>query len=143
MNREDESRIETIKRMPCIACMKNLNHKIIYPTEAHHIVDKGYRRLSGEHQATLPLCRWHHRGIALDGVGNAETERQCGPSMFHTKKAFVKKYGTERELLAEVNGILEQVHDKEKPRSLDEACEAFGSLRAEDPCVLQSADAEA
>lgn len=143
MKEADESRIETIKRMPCIACLKNLNHKIIYPTEAHHIVDMGYRRLSGGHQATLPLCRWHHRGEPIAGLGNTETERQCGPSMFHTKKAFVKRYGTERELLAEVNGILEQVNDKEKPRSLDEACKAFGQVRDADSSLLQSTHAEA
>lgn len=107
--RDRLDRIHRIHRMPCIACMANMNFRIIYPTEAHHLVDKGYRVHSGGHMATLPLCHWHHRGVPLENYGVGEMLTLCGPSLALNKRAFVAKYGTERELLAKVNGILEQV----------------------------------
>jgi hypothetical protein len=86
----------------------NRNMRIIYPTEAHHLVDKGYRIHSGGHMATLPLCRWHHRGEPLEGWKISLMLSQCGPSLALHKRDFVKRYGSERELLAKVNGILER-----------------------------------
>src|SRR5690606_40472407 len=60
-------RLEQLAGMRCIACViegRSQPHR----TEVHHIVDKGYRSHSGGHDATLPLCSWHHRGIPPNGM---------------------------------------------------------------------------
>jgi hypothetical protein len=115
MNHQD--RLDAIHRMVCICCMSNANLAIMFPTEAHHIVDKGYRRLSGGHQATLPLCPWHHRGVPLEGLGRKATFEIMGPSLALHKKQFKLKYGTERELLEKVDAILNGVTQGETPCS--------------------------
>ena len=81
-----------------------------YPTgmalEVHHIVDKGYRQHSGGHIATLPLCKWHHRGEPFIDCSVTEMAANHGPSLGVSKRAFILWYGTERELLAKVNADL-------------------------------------
>lgn len=108
----DRERLDAIHRMACICCVKNLNMLIIYPTEAHHIVDKGYREHSGGHQATLPLCRWHHRAEPFMDITKKQMLETYGPSLEYQGKkgGFVERYGTQRGLLAEVNAILEQAN---------------------------------
>ena len=64
----------------------------------HHIV-QGNRRLG--HLFTLPLCPPHHQG---DG--------RAVPSVHFTKRTFVQRYGSELELLAELQvelGIYDKV----------------------------------
>ena len=98
-------RLEQIAAMPCIACEKE---QCAQPnrTEVHHLVDKGTRALSGGHDSTMPLCSWHHRGEPLEGMSSADMEFYCGPSLALSKRKFVELYGTERELLAEVDAKL-------------------------------------
>lgn len=84
-----------IADLGCIACRKD-GHST--PASVHHIV-QGHRRLG--HLFTLPLCPLHHQG---DG-------REV-PSVHFTKRTFAAKYGTELELLAELQielGIYDKV----------------------------------
>lgn len=100
MNRADKLRSEIIHAMPCIACVIADNASVCGPTEMHHLVDKGYRRLSGGHQASIPLGKWHHRGIPRDGYNEREARAIWGPSMKLEGKTFARTYGMQRELLA-------------------------------------------
>lgn len=104
----EQDRLDAIHAMPCICCQLL---RIAQPsrTEAHHLVDKGTRKHSGGHAATLPLCGWHHRGDVL-GCGRyaspptmANVEVAIGPSLQGNKKLFLVKFGTERELLAVID----------------------------------------
>jgi hypothetical protein len=104
MNKADKKRMDIIHRLPCVACVQEGCQ--ISPTEAHHIVDKGYREHSGGHQATIPLCEWHHRGEPRLGWNATLMAEKFGPSMARSKRAFVLRYGTERELLAKVNDAI-------------------------------------
>ena len=99
-------RIEALADMKCIACFIE---GCAQPnrTEVHHLVDKGYRKHSGGHDATLPLCGWHHRGVPIEGVSAQDMIFYCGPSMALNKRRFEEFYGTQRELLERVNGLLE------------------------------------
>jgi Recombination enhancement, RecA-dependent nuclease len=84
----------------CIACRKDGE---IVPASIHHITS-GYRRMG--HLFTLPLCYMHHQG---DG-------KQV-PSVHGAKRSFVERYGSELELLAELQVKL-GVYDK----VIHEAC---------------------
>ena len=99
--KEEQRRLDAIHSMPCIACSELFS--VLYqcsPTEAHHLVDKGYRKHSGGHSATIPLCAWHHRGIIPEGFDKSHMEYLFGPSFALSKRRFVQCFGTERHLLA-------------------------------------------
>lgn len=100
-------RLEQLAGMRCIACViegcRQPGH-----TEVHHIVDKGTRKHSGGHDSTIPLDSWHHRGIPPEGMKVDEALFLFGPSLALHKKRFIETYGTERELLEIVNGLLEK-----------------------------------
>lgn len=110
-NAAEQRRLEILSRLPCVAC---------YPydqpnrTEVHHLVDMGTRKLSGGHMATIPLDSWHHRGIPPRGMQAAEATLKHGPSLALNKRAFVERYGTERELLGRIDLLLSTV-----PEDLD------------------------
>ena len=86
-------RFERMVEMGCICC-KKLHGYWVMP-EIHHIVE-GSRRLG--HDFTLPLCIHHHR-IPCE---------EFGPSIASGSKLFSARWGTQRELLAEVNRLLEE-----------------------------------
>jgi hypothetical protein len=77
-------------------------------TEAHHIVDKGYREHSGGHMATLNLCSWHHRGELVYPLSSREMRQLYGPSFKLNKKVFTALYGSERDLLAIIDARLSE-----------------------------------
>jgi hypothetical protein len=103
LTKADELRYEQIHAMPCIACRIAKHVVQCGRTEAHHLVDKGYRRLSGGNQATLPLGGWHHRGEPPKGHTVKSATAKWGPSLFHESKRFHATYGSQRQLLARVN----------------------------------------
>lgn len=104
----EQSRLDALAAMRCVCCEIEGVHQPFH-TEVHHLVDKGYRKHSGGHMATLPLDLWHHRGIVKPGWTSTEMYAHYGPSLALQKREFVATYGTERELLARVNSKLEAV----------------------------------
>lgn len=98
-------RLDRIHRLPCMCCVVE-GVAQPFPTRAHHLVDKGYRKHSGGHDATLPLCDWHHQGFQREGWIKAEMTAKYGPSMALSKRRFVDRYGSERELLAMIDKVL-------------------------------------
>ena len=105
----EQDRLDALHDMPCIACeieadwaKARQEPTVNQPsrTEAHHLVDKGYRIHSGGHMATLPLCGWHHEGTLLYPLSSREMRALHGPSLKLHKKDFVATYGSERDLLA-------------------------------------------
>lgn len=91
----------------CICCFKEGFPGV--PVDAHHLVDKGYREHSGGNAATLPLCPWHHRGVPPSGLSESAALFTAGPSLALHKRRFIQTYGTERELLAEVDEEIERL----------------------------------
>jgi hypothetical protein len=105
----EQSRLDAIHAMPCLACEIEA-HMFPQPnrTEAHHLVDKGTRKHSGGHLATIPLCGWHHRGEPEGTLYRSEMKTLYGPSIALHKREFIAAYGTERALLAKTNERLQE-----------------------------------
>lgn len=103
----EQLRLDRLHCMACCACLQGTLPQP-FPTEAHHLVDKGYRIHSGGHMATIPLCKWHHRGELLYPHTQREMHFLYGPSLALHKREFKALYGTERELLELTDQILEQ-----------------------------------
>lgn len=103
LNKRDRRRFADLQILGCICCTKEGR---IREAEIHHLVE-GRKRLG--HQATIPLCPWHHRALPpLDGMDEATSEKLLGPSLARNKREFIARYGTEHDLLDEINSWLSE-----------------------------------
>lgn len=96
----DKERFRQLTEMGCIAC--RINTGAFVQSEVAHCTSRG-RRLG--HQATIPLCPWHHRGHSGD-LGDAQCRLIYGPSFAKSKDEFEQFFGTELQLLEKVNAWL-------------------------------------
>ena len=95
-------RWEKLREHGCICCKKV---GVYGSPEIHHLVVAS-RRLG--HDTSIPLCAWHHRAVPMWGLTSKKAAAKLyGPSLADGKKTFVKEWGTEHELLEEVNKWLE------------------------------------
>ena len=101
-------RMAVVKQMPCIACA--VFASICGPTEVHHLNLGGRagQKRRGD-QYTIPLGAWHHRGEPKNGKTASYMRTLYGPSLARESRAFRRCYGTDDELLAKTNELLEQL----------------------------------
>lgn len=91
-NKEEKLWMDSISTLGCIVC--RVYFDCDSPAEVHHIDGK---TKAGAHMNTIPLCYRHHR----EGVNN-----DMYVSRHPYKTEFVKRYGTEEELLQKVKDLL-------------------------------------
>jgi len=94
MTKAEKQHLQRVADLGCIACY--LSGTPGTPCEVHHIragVGMGKR---SSHFRAIGLCPAHHRG----------THHPAVPSIHLSKLAFIERYGTERELLAQVRRLL-------------------------------------
>lgn len=99
----DQKRYELLRAMGCIACRLQ-SSRDCGPVEVHHLNLDGHagQKRRGD-EFTIPLGMWHHRGVSYYRESPSWMEEVFGPSLARQSKAFRKAYGTDDELLAEVN----------------------------------------
>ena len=90
----DLARFDRLNQMGCIAC--RINNGSWVQSEVAHVTDSG-RRVG--HQATIPLCPWHHRAVVPSGLDEKEMTRIYGPSFAKGKATFYAAFGSEHFLL--------------------------------------------
>ena len=102
MNADSEFSLHAarLQDIGCLACFKDGRPGV--PCDLHHPL-KGYRM--GQN-IVIGLCAFHHRGVCEGSPTLAQ--EQYGPSRALNKKAFVRRYGTDLELLAMLEGLLEK-----------------------------------
>ena len=89
-------RFQKLQDLGCIVC---LNQSGAYRApDVHHIIDCG-RRMG--HDYTIPLCPYHHRGVVSDPA-----EVYLGPSLADGKRPFESCFGTQLQLLQQVNDLI-------------------------------------
>ena len=89
----ERERFRKLQELGCIVTLLFLGEYA--EPDIHHLTE-GYRL---GHSYTIPLSPWFHRGIPPDGMTQKEATEELGPSLALNKKAFVERFGTERELL--------------------------------------------
>lgn len=89
----EQERFRKLIQLGCVACRK-AGSGYSYP-EIHHILSGG-RRMG--HMQSIPLCFAHHR-IPNNGT-------VIGPSLADGSRLFAAKFGSQMELLAEVNHMV-------------------------------------
>lgn len=89
-----------VKRLRCLACeIEDVSQP--NKTEAHHLNEGGHagqKRRGDEFQ--IPLCQWHHRGVAPRGMNREVMTHLYGPSLAHDSKQFHFSYGRDDDLWA-------------------------------------------
>ena len=84
--------MDSISQVGCIVC--KVHYDCFTPAEVHHIDGK---TKPGAHLKTIGLCYRHHR----EGVNN-----EMYVSRHPFKAEFVKRYGTEMDLLEKVKELV-------------------------------------
>ncbi|UPG86834.1 Ref family protein [Luteibacter aegosomatis] len=105
----ESERIDRIKRGECVCC--HLNHSLgrlraaFQGCDAHHLLSGARRR---GHTFTIGACPWHHRGVRPFGeMTDKEAADLYGPSLAHGSKPFHAFYGSDDDLLALQERLLE------------------------------------
>lgn len=96
------ARFARLHELGCIACRLD-GAGYVVQAEIHHFLS-GNKRIG--HDATVPLCQWHHRAIPWPYCTEAECLATHGPSFHRHTRQFRARYGTDAELLETVNGII-------------------------------------
>lgn len=96
-------RFNALVRHGCVCC-RQLGY-INRSVDIHHLVE-GNKRL-GDNE-TIPLCPYHHRGVIPAEMSQRDAERLLGPTRhYHGRKPFEARWGTERELLKNVDDAIQ------------------------------------
>lgn len=104
----ERARFEALHEIGCICCRKRGFNS--WPVEIHHLL-YGNRRLG--HAYTLPLCAWTHRGVPPNHWTIQAARDFFGPSLAHGSKPFHAAFGSDQELLAEVDALIAQMRGVE------------------------------
>jgi len=91
-NKKEIAHMSKVADLGCIVCR---NNGFITPAEIHHTEGKTQKNA---HLKVLPLCFYHHR------MGGDKNPISRHPH----KKLFEEAYGTEKELLEQVDKLLEK-----------------------------------
>ena len=93
MRQAEKDHLNRVAELGCIVCLVQGNQGT--PAEIHHIRDGQGMAQRASNYDVVPLCPIHHRTGGYGEVG------------FHqSPKRFVERYGSERELLEEVERML-------------------------------------
>ena len=99
--KSQRERFRLFQHIGCVACRKEGRWNF---ADVHHLLSGNKRR---GHDATIPLCPWHHRGEPAVYVPVREMETLAGPSLARTSRKFRERYGTDDDLLSYTNKLLE------------------------------------
>lgn len=105
-------RFLAIKCLGCLACARNVLLGFIAITaiaEVHHQNEGGHaggERLGDEF--TVGLCAWHHRGEPpFPSMSKTQAARLYGPSLKEQPRLFRDTYGSDEDLLARQNRLID------------------------------------
>lgn len=106
--RQWADRRERLYALGCICCLRAESMGFSMTgkqTELHHL-NKGGK--AGQerrgHRFTIPLCLFHHQGGGFPFKWNAQ--KTHGPSLALSSRNFRMTYGTDDELLADVDKLI-------------------------------------
>lgn len=101
--KSEATRFAKLHDLGCIACILNgFDYKTV--AEIHHYL-RGNKRIG--HDATVPLCTWHHQGVSTEGAAPASLYAYLGPSFHKHTREFRHRYGDDAVLLARVNSMID------------------------------------
>lgn len=117
---EKSRRFDKLRELGCVCCLLNQDNgdgMTSTPVEIHHLNGGGHhgQKRRGD-EFTIPLCSYHHRAVPAFSAPYRTQAEHYGPSWAKGSKPFRAVYGTDDELLALVNSLIEPI-----PYTLPEA----------------------
>lgn len=94
MTKDEKRHVGRTVALGCIACRQDGFYDT--PAEAHHPREGAGVGKRASHYDVLPLCEKHHRGTMHPIVSSIHLD----------KLNFIKKYGSEAELLEKVKNLI-------------------------------------
>jgi len=109
MTKDESSRVVAAKEGPCIACLvwsrtAPFPFFVTHGCDYHHLLSGSRRR---GHRYGIALCYWHHRAGLDFGSIAPEMRTYYGPSLMDGSKRFHEAYGSDEELLAIQDELLQ------------------------------------
>lgn len=101
--KDERARMDAIKDGPCLCCRMR-GWPSLYP-DIHHLLYGNKRR---GHLFSIGLCPWHHRGVVPYGFDRQTMHDRYGPSLAHGSKPFHAEFGSDDELLALQDRLIDQ-----------------------------------
>lgn len=93
-----------LQAIGCLACRQRGYYE--EPSDCHHLLSGHVRR--GD-EFTIPLCPWHHRGVWNNRFQNRKlAEVLLGPSLALDSTRFRDAFGSDDDLLAMANALIEE-----------------------------------
>lgn len=100
----EAKRMDTIKEMAICMCCRQRKLLASY-VEVHHLLSGGKRM---GHMFTVGLCVWHHRAVPMYGYKRAQMREIYGDSLAEGSKIFRAQFGSDMDLLAMQNELLDE-----------------------------------
>jgi Recombination enhancement, RecA-dependent nuclease len=91
--RAERDRIELLVEIGCVVCL--VYYQQYREPDVSHLLDAGSRI---GHQATIPECPWHHRGVPTGRRSPAQMRRILGPCRAHEPAAYAERFGSDADL---------------------------------------------
>ena len=105
LTKADETRRAQIHAGNCMACaQRGIDLTGSGYVQWHHLDGK---TKPGCHQKTIGLCFWHHQAQPMYADTHASSRERYGPSLAEGSKPFHREFGSNAELLARQNAILD------------------------------------
>lgn len=102
LTKADLVRREAIHAGHCMACIqRGINVKASGAVQWHHTAGKK------RHDLTCGLCLWHHMARPFCGRTHAQCRAYYGPSLAEGSKPFHAEFGSNADLLARQNKMLD------------------------------------
>jgi len=95
MTKAEKAHLSRVAALGCVACY--LQGTPGTPAEIHHPRAGRGKGQRASHMDGIPLCPMHHRGTVHPAI----------PSIHLAKRAFIKRFGTEEELLQLVQQLID------------------------------------
>lgn len=97
----EKARFAQLQELGCVVCW--VYCKVWRAADISHLLDGGVRV---GHEATIPECEWHHRGVLPSGYSEYAARRVLGASRAHGSKPYAEAFGTDAELLEMTNQLV-------------------------------------
>ena len=102
LQKADLARREAIHAGHCMACIqRGIDLRNSGAVQWHHTAGKK------RHDLTCGLCLWHHMARPFCGRTHAQCRAYYGPSLAEGSKPFHAEFGSNAELLARQNEMLD------------------------------------
>jgi len=111
MTKDEHAHVMAAKEAKCIPCLVWAETGNM-PIEDVAVLNQYDHKKSGNirrgHKKGFASCDWHHQGLVSCGWNHARMRQHFGPSLMDGSRLFHATYGSDDELIARQNQVLQE-----------------------------------